>query len=278
MTVEATARQAQAVLEPFVAMVYFAPEGPVNYAAANLEPRQAYFCSRSAALGAASGELVASTFYNFNPSLVVPLVNDGWKKTTPAAAIEARNKTVVEALTRLLAEEDGSLPDVSRAVELARKACQNLKTEGRPLFAAHYAQAWPEENPLLSLWWGANLLREYRGDGHIAALVTHEISGIESILIAGAWSQRVPFSMLLKTRAWSQEEVAAAYKDLEARGLMEGDKLTEQGRALRDAAEEVTDRLAVVPWRNLGDEAEEFISLMKPLTARILERGALGRR
>ncbi len=276
MTVEATARKAYGVLEPFVGMVYFVPEGPVNYEKIGLKPRQAYFCTRSAAMGVVPGEVVAATFYNFNPALVVPQVNDGWQKTTPQAATEARNQTVMQALTRLLADENGNLPDVSRAVALTRKACEGLKNDGRPLFAAHNAQPWPEGNDLLSLWWGANLLREYRGDGHIAALVTAEISGIDAILIAGAWSSRVPMDMLLKTRAWSEDQLAEARAALEARGIIKDGAITEEGKALRDSIEDTTDKLAVAPWRNLGDEAAEFLELMKPLTKRIAESGAFG--
>jgi len=278
MTVEATARKAYGILEPLVAMIYFVPEGPTNYEKLGLKPRQGYFCSRSAALGAVPGEVVAATFYNFNPAIVIPLVDEGWKITTPQATAEARNQAVVEALTHLIAEEDGTVPDVSRAVALSRKATANLKMEGRPLFAAHQAQPWPESNDLLSLWWGANLLREFRGDGHIAALLANDISGLEAMLMAIGWSELAAQmkTMLFKTRVWSDEQMAEAYKDLEARGLMQGETLTEAGRALRDSIEETTDKLAVAPWRNLGDEAEEYLDLIKPLTKRILERGGLG--
>lgn len=277
-TVEALARRAQQVLEPFVAMIYFVPEGPVNYGKIGLKPRQAYFCTRSAALGAVPGAVVASTFYNFNPAIVVPEVNDGWQKTTPQAAAQARNQAVIEALTRLLADESGNLPDVKPAVTLVRQACEGLKGEGRPLFAAHQAQPWPEENDLLSLWWGANLLREYRGDGHIAALLTAGISGLDAILIAGAWSSRVPLAMLLKTRAWSEEEMEQARTDLERRGLLENGALTGRGQELRNAVEDTTDRLAVAPWEKLGEDAQEFIKLMEPLTQRILAGGGVGPR
>jgi hypothetical protein len=280
MSLSAMARKAKEVMDPIVAMVYFVPEGPVLYEKIGLKPRQAYFITRSAAFGVVPGEVVAATFYNFNPALVVPLVNEGWQACTPAQATQARNQTVVEGLTRLWAEEDGTLPDVSRAVELVKKACSNLKVDGRPLFAAHYGQAWADENPLLSLWWGCNLLREFRGDGHIAVLLAEGISGLECTLIAPAWTKSgLPKELLFKSRAWSEEQMAAGYAGLQARGILDGEALTEKGQALRDSIEERTDQLALAAWKNLGEEGtQEFLSLITPLTKRILERGGLGRR
>lgn len=275
MTVEATARMAQAAMEPLVAMIYFVPEGPAHYKPLGMRAMQGYFCTRSAAMGVVPGEVVAATFYNFNPAYVVPQVNEGWQKTTPQAAAEARNAAVSEALTRLLAEEDGSLPDVKKALNQLRKATEGLSNQGRPLFAAHQAQPWPEGSDLLQLWWGANLLREYRGDGHIAALLTHEVSGLESIFLAAAWSSRVNLQGLLLTRAWSEEQVAQAKETLLERDLVKDGALTEKGKALRDSIEDLTDRLAVAPWQKLGDETEDFIGFAKTLSRRIVERGGL---
>jgi hypothetical protein len=276
MTVEATARKAKDLLEPLVGMIYFVPEGPANYEKIGLKPRQAYFCTRVSAMGTVPGEVVAATFYNFNPEMVIPQVNDGWTRTNAQEAAKARNQAVIESLSRLLADESGNLPDVSRALTLVKKACEGLQPHGRPLFAAYQGHPWPEDNDLLALWWGANLLREYRGDGHIAALLANEISGIEATLIAGAWSSRVPFPLLLKTRAWREEQVAEAYQGLAERDLLRDGALTEKGRALRDEIENITDRLAVAPWQKLGDEAQEFLGLVGAFSKQIVEQGGLG--
>jgi hypothetical protein len=275
MTTAALARKAKEILEPFVGMVYFVPEGPVNYEKVGLKPRQAYFCSRASALGAVPGEVVAATFYNFNPAMVIPQVNDGWQKSTPAAVAAARNQSVIEGLTRLLGQAD-SLPNLKRGITLAQQACEGLQGMGRPLFAAYQGHAWPLEDDLLALWWGANLLREYRGDGHIAALLTAEISGIEAILLAGAWSSYVPLPLLIKTRAWSEEQISEARTNLEARGLLKEQALTEQGRALRDNIEDTTDKLALAPWQKLGEAAEEFLEIIQPLSKQIVANGGLG--
>jgi hypothetical protein len=277
MSLEAMTRKGRGIIDPLITMIYFVPEGPEQYTKLGLDgPRessQAYFCTRGAPLGK-SGELVASTFYNFNPAGVVPLVNAGWQKTTPEAAIAARNQAVIAALSRLLAGEDNvTLPDVTREIELVKKATTNLKYEGRPLFTAHYAQPWPEEHPLLSLWWGLNLMREFRGDGHIAALVTAEISGIESSLISGPWQNNPKYtSFMIKSRLWSETEIAAAYEGLAERDILRDGELTTKGRALRDEIEATTDRLDLAPWRNVGDDLEEFLTRLQTLGAVLATR------
>jgi len=258
-------------------MIYFVPEGPEQYNKIGLtssrESNQAYFCTRGAPLGQLP-EMIASTFYNFNPAAVVQLVKAGWEKTTPEAAAAARNQAVIAAYSRLLAAEDNvSLPDVTREVELLHKATANLKYEGRPLFTAHYAQPWPEEHPLLSLWWGLNLMREYRGDGHIAALVKAGISGIDSSLISGPWQNNPKYtSFMIKSRLWSEAEITAAYEDLAERDIMRDGELTQAGRALRDEIEVTTDRLDLAPWRNLGDDLDEFLTRMEILATVLASR------
>ena len=60
---------------------------------------------------------------------------------------------------------------------LLREACTVLRApEGRPLYAGHADLPWPDE-PLLELWHAASLLREHRGDGHIAALLHAGLTG-----------------------------------------------------------------------------------------------------
>jgi hypothetical protein len=277
MSVEATARKGYKAMESYVASCYFMPEGPANYEKVGLKPLAAYLCGRVAAMGAVPGEVVVATFYNFNPALVVPQVNKGWKITTPQAISEARNLTVTQGLTRMLTDENGNLPDVSRAIELVKKAVVGLKSEGRALFAGHQAQPWVEDNALLSLWWGCNLLREYRGDGHVAALLVHQVSGLESFLLHAAWENRPLHPGLVRARAWTAEEMEAAYNGLIERGLLNGDKtITEEGKALRESIEAATDRLAVAPWQKLGDEADEFLGIMFGLSKTIRSTGIFG--
>ena len=68
-----------------------------------------------------------------------------------------------------------------RAAELARTATEGCTAAGRPLYAAHASLPWPDA-PHLALWHAITLLREFRGDGHIACLVDAGLDGIDALV------------------------------------------------------------------------------------------------
>ena len=93
------------------------------------------------------------------------------------------------------------------------------------------------------MWHAQTLLREFRGDGHIAALMIEGVSGIEALIMHSA-TGAVPAETLRTMRAWSEEEWAAAVAGLQERGLLEpGDDIvfSETGRAQRQWVEDKTD-------------------------------------
>src|SRR5690606_39515853 len=70
--------------------------------------------------------------------------------------------------------EAAEAPELIELAALVREAAELCPPEGRPLFAAHADLPWPD-GPVAAVWHGATLLREFRGDGHVAALVAEEI-------------------------------------------------------------------------------------------------------
>ncbi len=279
MTFEQLSRQAQAAFEPFTAMIFFAPEAFARFKTLGLRGRQSYFCSRSAPLGKLPGEVVAALFYNFNPAFVKEQVDGGWAIAAPEAVLLERTLAVTEALQRLLAPGEGAEEDlngnVQQALPLVRKAAAGLPVRGRPLFAGHAAMPWPDE-PNAALWHGVNLLREFRGDGHIAALLSEQIDAVEAILLQVAFSPRLPLHFLTRSRAWDVEDVGAGERRLAERGLLQDGVLTEKGREIRERIELITDRLDSRPFENLGEEdTRQLISLVGALSQRIYARGGL---
>ncbi|WP_461027291.1 SCO6745 family protein, partial [Streptomyces sparsus] len=123
---------------------------------------------------------------------------------------------------------------------------------GRPLYAAHADQPVPREAHL-TLWYAATLLREHRGDSHVAALGTAGLDGLEALVSHSATDDGMPRDLAMTTRGWTTEDWSAAEDRLRERGLMDGDgSLTEQGRRLRLELEEDTDRRDRVPYEHLG--------------------------
>ena len=194
------ARKTWRTLEPLHGMIYFVPEAAEAYAATGITGRSGYFASRAAPMGAVGAEVVIATFFNFNPALVRHAIPSAWDVATPAQLVAARFAAVDAAFRRILGDGVVNSADMARAAELARIAATKASdhTEGRPLAAAHAELAWPDE-PHLVLWHAQSILREYRGDGHIAQLVVHGLSGLES-LVTHAAAGDVPPNILLATR------------------------------------------------------------------------------
>ena len=163
------ARKTWRTLEPLHGLIYFAPEATEEYAAIGLVPEVGgYFASRAAPMGAVPAAVVIATFYNFRPEVVRREIPRAWEIASPAQILTARFRAADRALRRILGDAaDG--PDVAEAAVLARRAALAVvdHPEGRALFGGHASLEWPDD-PLLVLWHAQSLLREFRGDGHVA--------------------------------------------------------------------------------------------------------------
>jgi hypothetical protein len=248
------ARRMWRTLEPYHGMIYFAPEAAAEYEAIGLTSgRMGYFASRSAPMGAVTAEVVIATFFNFHPALVHRSIPKAWELASPAEILAARLRGADGGLRGLLGSRLEE-PDVAEVAELARRATEACRIEGRPLAAGHLGLDWPDE-PHLVLWHAISILREYRGDGHVLALTEAGLSGCEALVLHGA-SGDVAAEVLQRSRAWSDEEWAEAVEGLRLRGWLDADgTFTEAGRAHRDRVEALTDDLAAAPWQLIGDDA-----------------------
>ncbi|MGW6197390.1 SCO6745 family protein [Kribbella sp. NPDC055110] len=277
------ARRMWKALEPYHAITYFAPETRKATDALGLKGGwMSYFGCRAAPLGPVGPELVAAVFYNFHPAMVARSLPDAWTYATPAQLLDARLKAVDNAVRRLFPDANaaqtagsGQAARFARAAEVGRRAAELVPVAGRPIAAANAALEWPDE-PHLVLWQATTILRESRGDGHVAALVGAGLSPCQALVTlsaAGGPSKEV-FQL---NRRWSDEEWAAAEDDLRSRGLLSSDgQLTESGRALRQQVEDTTDSLADQGWRALGDElTAELHDLVRPLSAVLMSDGLI---
>jgi hypothetical protein len=270
------ARKMWRTMEPYHGLVYFAPEATAAYEALGVPGFSGYFASRGAPMGAVPAEVVIATFFNFHPDVVRRAIPSAWEAATPAQLLDARLQGIDAALRRTCGDLLDS-PDVARAVELARPAAEACPVQGRPLFAGHASLPWPTE-PHLALWHAVSLLREFRGDGHIACLVDAGLDGLDALLFHAA-SGEVPRAALQTTRRWSDDEWAAGVAGLAARGLLDGDgAFTDAGAALRQHIEDRTDALAMAPWQAIGQAAcDELRALVRPLSQAVVHNGGLGR-
>ncbi|GAA1757318.1 hypothetical protein ACBR40_03710 [Nonomuraea sp. AD125B] len=263
-------------LEPLHAVLYFSPEAFEEAAALGYDVESrwpSYFAYRTAPLGRVGTRLATAACYSFSPATVAEHVPAVWSVAAPERVLEAR-LTAVDRTYRSLLGDLLAGPELREAAELARRAAEGAGVEGRALTAANLDLPWADE-PHLVLWQAATVLREHRGDGHLAALLAAELDGCEA-LVSFAAIGAAPVETFAG-RGWSAEEWDAARERLAARGLVDaGGQATERGRALRDRVERMTDELAAGPWRLLGQErADRLARLGGPLLGPVFEAGLL---
>lgn len=246
--------RAHRAVEPLHSHLYFAPEHDEHFAAIGLRPgRMAYFAGRAAPMGPVGAGVVTATFFNFSPSLVAHMIPRAWTLASPEQVLAARLDAARASLTRLLGEDAAGSPETVELADLLREACSVLTPEGRPLYAGHADLPWPDE-PLLQAWHGATLIREHRGDGHVAALLGAGLDGLEALVSYTATGRGFTEAGAKATRGWKDDEWAAACDRLSRRGLLDDAGLTDEGKALRARVESATDAMAAAPWEHLGPE------------------------
>jgi hypothetical protein len=270
------ARKMWRTLEPYHGMIYFTPRATEAYRALGVADQAGYFASRAAAMGAVPAEVVIATFYNFSPDYVRAAIPSAWEAAAPAALVEARLGATDAALREALGDDVLASDEMAWAAETARRAAAGCTSAGRPLYAGHASLPWADE-PHLVLWQAVTQLREFRGDGHVAALVLEGIDPCEALVTHGAAGD-VPLAVLKSTRAWSDEDWDAARARLTERGWLDGDHLTPAGTEVRDRVEALTDERAMAPWIHLGEEdADRLRATVRPWSRAIVDTGLLTR-
>jgi hypothetical protein len=273
MSSPGTARRLWALAEPYHALTYFAVESREAGEARGLRGFwRGYFAMRAAPLGPVGPAVVTAAFYNFAPAFVARAVPSVWDVVSPDAALEARLAGIDTAVRRVLGAEWIGSAEAKEAAGLAGVAVRAVAPSGRPLAAANAALPLPAE-PHLALWQALSTMREHRGEGHNAALLQREISGLQAHVLAAA-AGRSTREMLMRARGWDDTAWDAAAAVLTERGWLEDGNLTAEGLAMTAAVEADTDRLALGPWRELGDARSDRLSdLLGPVRRAVVAAG-----
>ncbi|MBN3454403.1 hypothetical protein [Mycolicibacterium sp.] len=258
-------------LEPVHAVTYFAPESRAALDALGYRGFWAgYFAARSAPLGVVAPEVVTAVFYNFTPERVAKALPAAWDIAPPATLLTTRQESAVAALRRSgITDSDAT----RTAAQLAAKAARTAPLDGRPLYAANRALEWPDE-PLATLWHAVTLLREHRGDAHVAVLTSEGISGRECNVLHAA-AGRVPREMIMRSRDYDDEQWAHHVDRLRQRGWLDADgELTQAGRDVKQTVEDRTDALALSALDALSDdEVASLFAVLTPITRAVVAAG-----
>ncbi|MFJ4744034.1 hypothetical protein [Streptomyces sp. NPDC088775] len=254
-------RRCHNAVNPLHSTIYFSPDLGKELGELGIEDSNAvYFATRSAAMGAVGPGTVTAAFYNFNHDHVARHLPAVWSVASPQAVLDARLRAVDTTLRRLLGEEAIASPELAEAAGLALRAAEGCTRHARPLYAAHADLPVPEQ-PHLAYWHAGALLREHRGDGHIAALLTAGLDPLEALVSHTATGKGMSPRWILATRGWDGDDWVAACERLRGRGLLDAEgELTEAGIALRTELEEATDRLDAAPYEHLGAAGVERLT------------------
>lgn len=231
-----------------------------------------YFAQRAAPLGPVGPGVVEALFYNFAPWRVRKAIPDAWTFAPPEAALAARSTGSAAALRRAFAGIDDN---VETAASLARRAAESAPSEGRALFAANADLPWPDDgDPAAVLWHASTLLREHRGDGHVAALLAAGISGRQAHVLHVA-AGLLPRDAMSIARDFDDAEWNAVSTSLAERGLIDGNGgFTDGGRAMKEWIEDSTDRAALTAYATLDDaELDLLHDALTPLARAVVAAG-----
>lgn len=269
-------RRCHNAVNPLHSALYFAPDLARELAPYGIEdPSAVYFAGRAAALGRVGPGVVTATFHNFHHALVARHLPAVWELAAPETVLAARLRAADSMLRRLLGEEAVASKEMAESAELALRAAEGCVRPGRPLYAALADLPVPEA-PHLALWHGASLLREHRGDAHVAVLQHAGLDPVEALVSHTASGRGMSPGWALATRGWDRRDWEEAQERLRGRGLLDGDgELTGAGTALRKELEEETDRLDAAPYEHLGAAGTERLTeLCGAFTGAALASGA----
>ncbi|MEE1942145.1 hypothetical protein V1L54_22555 [Streptomyces sp. TRM 70361] len=246
-------RRCHAVLNPLHSALYFAPDLARELAPYGIEdPTAVYLAGRAAPLGRVGPGVVTAVFHSFHHDLVARHLPAVWELASPGTVVAARLRAADSMLRRLLGDKAVESGEMTEAARLALRAAEGCVRPGRPLYAAHADLPVPDA-PHLALWHAATLLREHRGDGHLAVLQHAGLDPLEALVSHTASGHGMSPKWVLATRGWHRRDWDAARERLRGRGLLDAaGEPTEAGTALRKELEAETDRLDAAPYEHLG--------------------------
>lgn len=259
------ARRLRDALEPIATQGWWAADVHPPLDAAGLGFLESYVWGRAAALGdpPAAGVVVA-TFGVFEPTFLAGVFEASRTMVSRADVLAAREAGAVASLARVTEATAG----VVAAGDALLAAAAAVDATARPLFAALRGLPAPA-SPLGRLWRGAELVREHRGDGHLAACVAHGLDPVEMNVLTERWLG-YGLGEYSGTRGYGPDVIGAAVARLQARGLMVGDDLSADGGRERDAIEDATDRSQDALVAALGDALEAVIATAEPISAALV--------
>lgn len=259
----APARQLRDAVEPLAAHGIWARETNQRYEQIGLDFLSGYVRGRAASLGDVPAAVVLASFGVFAPTFLRPLYEASLGIVPRAKVLEARTEGTVASLRRILGEAD-----IAKLVHWLWTGLGELDGTARPLFSGLLALDRPDD-PLGQLWRACELIREHRGDSHLAVCICAGLGPVEMNILTELYCG-MPLGSYTATRGWGSEAIGAAVEGLEEQGIIEGNRLTEAGHQVRHALERQTDQMEQPLVDVLGERLEAVVVLLTDLSKRLI--------
>lgn len=276
MSTTSTARRMFELLEPICLTTYLADEAGEELAALGHRTYwDGYFASRAAPLGRVPAQVVHAAFYSFAEGEAARHIPSAWETVPPEVSFAAWRRGSAASVRRILGEDLAGSPGLARAADLTATAATSAPTQGRVLYAGWRALPVPGD-PVSRLWHCATMLREHRGDGHVAALLGAGVGGAEAHVLSALEMGIHPPESFGRIHHLPKERLAEVMGGLRERGLVDAEgRFTDAGRATKQRIEDLTDELAAPPYDALSAaELAELVAELEPLTAALVAAGS----
>lgn len=232
------ARRLRDALEPIATQGWWSRQAADRVTALGLGLFDGYVWGRAAALGEPAASVVVSAFGVFEPTYLSALYNHGRSIAGRAEVLAARECGAAESLALVLGESERD--NAEMLADPLLEALGTLDGCARPMFSGLRELPTPTD-PFACLWRAAELVREHRGDGHLAACVDAGLGPAEMNVLTELW---VGYNVgdYSSSRGFGLDALARAVSSLERRGWLARGTLTSDGIAAREAIEHRTDR------------------------------------
>ena len=236
-------------------------------AALGLNFLTAYVWGRAACLGEVPATLVVAAFAAFEPGLITATYEEALRHVTRDELLAVREEATIESLQAALGNVD-----VTSAVNVLRRGLSAVDGTGRALFSGLLARPWPD-SPIGQLWRACDLVREHRGDSHIAAYITACLGPVDMNILTELYVG-MPLGSYTATRGWSAEAIASSVEHLQKKGLVADGALTPAGLRLREEVEEHTDAMEQPLIDAIGSDFETLAAQLNAWAELCIKAGA----
>ena len=267
-----TARRLRDALEPIATIGWWSREAAAAVVDLGHDFFDGYVWGRAASLGAdVSAPTVVAAFGVFEPAMLTAVYAQGSSISSREQILRARAAGAAAGLDAATADVDPTV--IARFGDALLPALAELDCTGRPLFGSLRSLPRPDTSSGAA-WRAAELVREHRGDGHLAACVAAGLDAAEMNVLTEVWLA-YPVGEYSATRGFSASRIDAAADALRDRGwLDEAGVITANGRTAREAIEAATDLSQRALVAVLGEAVEDVIADAAIISAAILRHHA----